>query len=329
MDTKIVVVTGASAGIGRATAVAFGRLGCRVALLARGIEGLEGARRDVERAGGVAMVVRTDVADHAQVEAAAERIEREWGAIDVWVNNAMATIFCDILDIAPEEFRRATEVTYLGAVWGTQAALKRMKPRNRGTIVQIGSALAYRSIPLQAPYCGAKSALRGFTDSLRSELIHAKSNVHVTMVHLAAFNTPQFDIARNCLPRRAKPVGRVFQPELATDAIVRASRERRREWWVGMPAVEAILGTRVIPGLLDHKLARDAYEGQQAEERKPLAQPDNLHAPVPGDHGAHGRFDDRARAWSAQYWASAHRRGLALGLCVVLGAAAVAARLRR
>jgi NAD(P)-dependent dehydrogenase (short-subunit alcohol dehydrogenase family) len=327
MQRKTVVITGASAGIGRATAVAFGRLGWRVALLARGIAGLEGARQDVERAGGAALVIPTDVADHAQVEAAAERIEREWGAIDVWVNNAMATIFCDVLSITPDDFRRATEVTYLGAVWGTQAALRRMKGRNRGVIVQVGSALAYRSIPLQAPYCAAKSALRGFTDSLRSELIHDESDVHVTMVQLSAFNTPQFDIARSCMPNRAQPVGPIFQPELAADAIVRAAHERRREWWVGLPATEAILGTRAIPGLLDRKLAHDAYEGQQSVELRPSSQPDNLYAPVPGDHGAHGRFDDRASSWSGQYWASTHRRGLALGFsCLALGAIALAAR---
>jgi hypothetical protein len=206
-----------------------------------------------------------------------------------------------------------------------------MKARNRGVIVQVGSALAYRSIPLQAPYCAAKSALRGFTDSLRSELIHDKSDVHVTMVHLSAFNTPQFDIARSCMPNRAQPLGRIFQPELAADAIVRASHERRREWWVGLPAVEAILGTRAIPALLDRKLAHDAYEGQQSGKPLPSSRRDNLYSPVPGDHGAHGRFDDRASSWSAQYWASTHRRGLALGFsCLVLGAIALMAkRVRR
>lgn len=215
-ERKLVVVTGASAGIGRATAVAFARRGWKVALLARGLEALEAARKDVERAGGQALAIPTDVADAAQVEAAAERAERELGPIEVWVNNAMVTLFCDLLSMAPEDFTRTTEVTYLGAVWGTRAALARMKPRDRGAIIQVGSALAYRSIPLQSAYCGAKSALRGFTDALRSELIHDGSRVHLTMVQLAAFNTPQFDWARSCLPREPRPMGRIFQPELAS-----------------------------------------------------------------------------------------------------------------
>jgi NAD(P)-dependent dehydrogenase (short-subunit alcohol dehydrogenase family) len=318
MQGNIVVVTGASAGIGRATAIAFAKRGCRVALLARGSEGLAGARQDVERAGGSALAIPTDVADFAQVEAAAAQVEREWGSIDVWVNNAMATIFCDFLDIAPADFRRATEVTYLGAVWGTRTALKRMKPRDRGVIVQVGSALAYRSIPLQSAYCGAKSALRGFTDSLRSELIHAASAVHLTMVHLSAFNTPQFDIARNCTGYRAKPLGKVFQPEVAAEAIVWAATHRRRELWVGLPAAEAIVGTRVIPGVLDHTLAREAYDGQHTDEPLPQPRRDNLYAPVPGDHGAHGRFDAEAVDSSAQLWATTHRAACAVGAAALL-----------
>jgi NAD(P)-dependent dehydrogenase (short-subunit alcohol dehydrogenase family) len=306
MDNRIVVITGASAGVGRATAIEFARHGWRVVLLARGMEGLQGAQRDVEAAGGRAMIIPTDVADYDQVEAAVEKVEREWGPIEVWINNAMATIFCPATSIAPDDFKRATEVTYLGGVWGTLAALKRMKPRDQGCIVQIGSALAYRSIPLQAPYCGAKSALRGFIDSLRSELIHDKSNVHVTMVHLSAFNTPQFDWGRSCMPGKPKPLGKIFQPELAARGIYWAATRRRRELWVGFPAVEAIVGTRFIPGFLDRKLAHEAWDGQQGEEVS-TDRRDNLYAPVPGDPGAHGRFDSQASSSDGELWLATHR----------------------
>lgn len=323
MQERIVVVTGASAGIGRATAVEFGRQGWRVALLARGTEGLEGARIEVEQAGGKAMVVQVDVADQAEVEAAAERVEREWGEIDVWVNNAMATIFCDFTRIPPEDYRRATDVTYLGTVWGTLAALKRMKSRDSGTIVQVGSALAYRSIPLQAPYCGAKAAIRGFTDSLRSELIHDGSKVRLSMVQLSAFNTPQFDWGRTCLPGKPKPLGKIFQPEVAAKGIYWAATHRRRELWVGWPAAKAILGTKVLPGFLDRLLAFKAYEGQQAEEQIPPFRKDNLYAPVPGDHGAHGRFDEQALSSSAGLWIAIHRWPLvAAGMVAVMLAGA-------
>ena len=314
---KVVVVTGASAGIGRATAVAFARRGWSVALLARGGHGLEGARAEVERAGGRALVIGCDVASEDQVESAASQVVQTFGAIDVWVNNAMATVFCDAASISPPDFRRATEVTYLGAVWGTQTALRRMKPRNRGAIVQVGSALAYRSIPLQSAYCGAKSALRGFTDSVRSELLHDRSRVHVTMVQLAAFNTPQFQWGRTCMPRRPRPMGRIFQPEVAAEAIYWASQHRRRELWVGWPAVQAILGQRFIAPLLDRWLAKNGYEGQFSEEPLPEGREDNLHAPVARDLGAHGRFDAVALPRSAQHWANTHR-----GAIAVLGAAA-------
>ena len=320
------MVTGASAGIGRATATAFARNGWCVALLARGADGLAGAVRDVESVGGQALAIETDIADERQVQSAAERIERDLGPIDVWVNNAMATIFCDFLRIAPEDFERATRVTYLGAVWGTRAALARMKPRDRGVIVQVGSALAYRSIPLQAPYCGAKAALRGFTDALRSELIHDGSRVHVTMVHLAAFNTPQFEWARACMRGRPRPLGKIFQPKLAAEAIYWASQHYRRELWVGFPAVLAILGTRILPGFLDRKLAYEAYEGQQDEEPLPPDRQDNLYHPVPGDHGAHGRFDDRALSHSAQLWVVTHRWlwVVAVGAVLVIGGTVLA-----
>jgi short-subunit dehydrogenase len=314
MDPRIVVVTGASSGIGRATAIAFGKRGCRVALLARGVDGLRAAAQEVEHVGGRAMFIPTDVSDAMQVEAAAAQVEAEWGAIDVWVNNAMATVYCDVHETAPSDFKRVTEVTYLGAVWGTLAALKRMRTRDRGVIVQIGSALAYRSIPLQAAYCGAKSALRGFTDSLRSELIHERSRVHVTVVHPSALNTPLFDVARNYLSRRVRPFGKIFQPELAAEAIVWATTHRRREVWVGLPAAQAIIANRIAPALLDRWLARRGYEGQQEPTPEPAQRPDNLYRPVPGDHGAHGRFDDRAVASSVHFWMSRHRS-------ILLGAA--------
>lgn len=316
-DSRIVVVTGASAGIGRATAVEFGRQGWRVALLARGIDGLEGAKQDIERVGAEAMIIEADVADHAQVEAAASRVEREWGPIEVWVNNAMATIFSGFLEVAPEDFRRATDATYLGAVWGTRAALLRMKPRDRGVIVQVGSALAYRSIPLQAPYCGAKSAMRGFTDSIRCELVHARSRVHITMVQLSAFNTPQFSWGRttgNCRPR---PMGKIFQPEVAARAIYFAATHRRRELWVGWPAMKAIIGTHVLPGYLDRRLGRTAVDGQHTDEPLPPDRQDNLYTPVAGDHGAHGRFDAQAVDSSLQLWLATHP-AISVVLIVVL-----------
>ena len=316
---RVVVITGGSAGIGRATAQAFARQGARVAVLSRGREGLDATCRDIESLGGEAFALPTDVADEDQVEQAAAAIESRWGGIDVWVNNAMATIFAPAEDIAADDFRRATEVTYLGAVWGTLAALKRMKPRGSGVIVQVGSALAYRSIPLQAPYCAAKAALRGFTDSLRSELIHEGCGVRLTMVHLSAFNTPQFEWGKTTMPRRPQPVPPIFQPELAAQAIVRASEHDRREWWVGGPAVKAILAQRLMPGMLDRVLALQAYSGQQDDEALPEGRQDNLHSPVPGDHGSHGRFDERARNTSLQWWCTTHRGVLVAGAIVLLG----------
>jgi NAD(P)-dependent dehydrogenase (short-subunit alcohol dehydrogenase family) len=323
----VVVVTGASAGIGRAIAREFGSHGWRVALVARGRDGLEGARAEIERLGSQAMVLPTDVADEAQVEAAATQVEAAWGPIDVWVNDAMATIFSPALEIAPADFRRSTEVTYLGAVWGTLAALRRMKPRNRGAIVQVGSALAYRSIPLQAPYCGAKAALRGFTDSLRCELAHDRSRVHLTMVQLSAFNTPQFEWGRTTMHKRPRPMGKIFQPEVAARAVYFAATHRRREVWVGWPAVQAILGTKVIPGFLDRMLGRTAVDGQHTNEPLPPGRKDNLWEPVPGDHGAHGRFDALAHDHSSQAWLTTHRSA-ALGFAAA-GAMLAAALLGR
>jgi len=332
MDARVVVVCGASAGIGRAVARRFGREGWRVALLARGQDGLEAARAEIESAGGTALVVPVDVADAAAVEAAAARVEREWGAIDVWINNAMVTTYCELLDMSDEDFRRVTDVTYLGSVWGLRAALRRMVPRDRGVVVQVGSALAYRSIPLQSAYCGAKSALRGVIDSLRSELLHRASRVKVTMVQLSAFNTPQFDWGKTCGTKQPQPVPPIFQPEVAAEGIYHAALRPRRELWVGWPAMKAILGQRVIPGLLDRYLAGAGYDGQHTDEPLPAGRRDNLYAPVPGDAGAHGRFDARAQGTSLQLAASLHRGAIATaalaGLAVALLAGAWTSRRR-
>ncbi len=297
---KVVVVTGASAGVGRAVAAEFARQGARIGLIARGRERLEATKREVEELGGKALVLPADVADAQQVEQAAERAEQELGPIEIWVNNAMTTIFAPFLQITPEEFKRATEVTYLGQVYGTMAALKRMHARNRGCIVQIGSALAYRSIPLQAPYCGAKHAIIGFTDSIRSELIHDKSAVHITAVMLPAMNTPQFNWCRTRLPRHPQPVPPIFQPEVAARAIVWAAAHKRREVYVGWPTVKAIYGNEVAPGFADKYLAKNAYDGQQTSEPVSPDRPDNLFEPVEADYGAHGIFGDRAHDVSVQ-----------------------------
>jgi NAD(P)-dependent dehydrogenase (short-subunit alcohol dehydrogenase family) len=320
---QVAVITGASAGVGRAAARAFCASGAAVGLLARGREGLAAAAAEVERSGGRALALPTDVADADALERAAEAVERELGPIDVWVNCATATIFAPLHAITPEEFRRATEVTYLGYVWGTMAALRRMRPRNRGTIVQVGSALAYRAIPLQSPYCAAKFAIRGFTDSLRSELAHEGSAVHLTMVQLPAVNTPQFDWSRNRMPRRAQPVPPIFQPEVAAEAILFAARARRREVWVGSSTVKAILANRLVPGMLDRYLGQAGYDGQMSDEPAPADAGGNLFEPMPGDHGAHGRFDHQASPHSPALWATIHRGGLLTGFAVGVAIAAV------
>lgn len=315
----VVVITGASGGIGRATACVFAAHGWRVGLLARGAEGLEGAQRDVLARGGEPLILQADVADENQVEAAASQVEAAWGRIDVWVNNAMATVFAEAATVDPADFRRATEVTYLGVVWGTLAALRRMSRRGEGCIVQVGSALAYRSIPLQSAYCGAKSAARGFTDSLRCELAHHRSPVRLTMVHLSAFNTPQFDWGRSNLRHRARPMGQVFQPELAAQAIFHAAQQPRREWWVGWPAVQAALGQKWIPGWLDTYLGRTAVTGQQTNELADDDRADNLWRPVSSDHGARGRFSAEARSSSLQHWLSVRRGPVWLALAALAG----------
>ncbi|MFP5350537.1 MAG: SDR family oxidoreductase [Gammaproteobacteria bacterium] len=318
---KVVVVTGASAGIGRATARAFGAGGARVALLARGRDRLDAARREIEAAGARVLALPVDVADAEQVEAAAAAIERDLGPIDVWVNNAMATIFSPVADITPDEFKRATEVTYLGTVYGTLAALKRMRARDRGTIVQIGSALAYRAIPLQAPYCAAKFAVRGFTDALRSELLHDRSRVRLTMVQLCAFNTPQFEWARAHINRRPQPVPPIFQPEVAADAVLWAACHARREVWVGLPTVKTVVAQALAPGIVDRVLARVGYSGQITDEPAAADRPGNLYAPAAGDHGARGRFDKRARTRSWHWILSKHRRAAVIAFVLALGAA--------
>ena len=318
---ETVVVTGASAGIGRATVREFARNGANVALLARGIDGLEAAKREVEELGRKALMVPTDVADAAAVEEAAERIERELGPIDVWVNNAFAGIFARFLDVTPEEYARVTDVTYLGQVNGTRSALKRMLPRDRGSIVLVGSALAYRGIPLQSAYCGAKHAVQGFLDSVRSELIHDDSKVTITMVQLPGVNTPQFDWIRAKVRGRPRPIGAVFQPEVAAKAIHFAAHSDRKEVLVGYPTVQSIVGDKLASSYLDDYLAEVGFEGQQSPQPIGARRKDNLFDPVPGDHGAHGRFGAEASESSPQLWATMHRKPLGLA---ALGAAAAA-----
>lgn len=309
--SRVVVVTGASAGVGRATAQAFGKRGDRVALLARGEDGLNAACAEVESLGGHALAIPTDVADADQVEAAAQHAEAELGPIDVWVNDAMTTVFSPFKQLTPEEYRRATEVTYLGYVWGTMAALKRMLPRDRGTVVQVGSALAYRAIPLQAPYCGAKFAIRGFTDSIRTELIHDKRNVHITMVQLPAVNTPQFNWCKTRLPNHPQPVPPIYQPEVPAEAIVWAAEHRRREVWVGRSTIKAIVGNKLVPGFADWYLGRTGFKSQQTSDPVAPDRPSNLFEPVSGMHATHGIFDDKATVSSSEVWLSEHRSWLA------------------
>jgi len=311
----IAVVTGASAGVGRATARELAARGCDVAIIARNAARLETAADELCERGVRALAIPADVADAEAIEAAAERVEHELGPIDIWVNNAMATIFAPFDRVSPAEFRRGTEITYLGQVHGTMAALKRMRQRDRGTIVNVGSALAYRAIPLQSVYCGAKYAVRGFTDALRTELLHDKSAVHLVMVHLPAVNTPQFDWALNKTGKRPQPVPPIFQPEVPARAIVDAAlHPRSREVWVGLPTWKAIVANKFAPGLLDRYLAKTGYSGQLTEEPLPVDAPANLFHTADGDYGAHGRFDDRAHAVSYQAEASRHRGAIAFGI---------------
>jgi NAD(P)-dependent dehydrogenase (short-subunit alcohol dehydrogenase family) len=318
----VVVVTGGTAGVGRATVREFAHNGYDVAILARGKDGLNATRREVEEMGQRALAIPTDVADWKAVEDAAERVERELGPIDVWVNNAFAGIFSRFMDVTPEEYERVTQVTYLGQVNGTRAALKRMLERKRGKVVLVGSSLAYRGIPLQSAYCGAKHAIQGFIDSVRSELLHDAPEVKITMVQLPGVNTPQFDWIRAKLPGQPRPVGKVYQPEVAGRAIYFAAHTNRKEVEVGMPAVEAIWGNKVASSALDHYLAATGFKSQQRPERVKPDRKDNLFEPVAGDHGARGSFSDEAVDSSAELWISEHKKGLGLA---VLGAAVAGA----
>ena len=329
---RVVVITGASAGVGRAAARRFARGGADVALLARGKAGLEGARRDVEEAGRRALALPLDVADATAVDDAAARVEAELGPIDVWVNDAMTTVFGRFEDVTADEFRRVTEVTYLGFVHGTRAALRHMRPRDRGTIVQVGSALAYRGIPLQSAYCGAKHAIEGFTESLRCELLHDRSRVWVTMVQLPALNTPQFEWCENKMPHRSQPVPPIYQPEIAADAIHFAAHHRRREVYVGTTTALAIIGNKLAPGVGDRYLARTAFESQQYDGPPSMNAARNLWRPADDerDHGAHGPFGDRALRRSFELWASMHKGALAIaGAAVGMALVSLAARGRR
>jgi NAD(P)-dependent dehydrogenase (short-subunit alcohol dehydrogenase family) len=327
---RVVVVTGATSGVGRAVARRFAARGDSIALLGRGREGLEAARAEVEQEGGRALVLPTDVSVADQVESAAQAVEEALGPIDIWVNNAMTTVFGEFLDCSPDEFRRATEVTYLGAVWGTRAALRRMLERNRGSIVLVGSAMAYRGIPLQSAYCGAKHAEKGFFESVRCELRHNRSKVHLTMVQLPGLNTPQFEHGETKVPDHPQPVPPVYQPEVAAKAVEWAAEHRRREIYVGLPTVYTILGNKMAPWLAERYLAKTAVDSQQIKGEPVAGRPSNLFAPVEGDPGARGRFNGEAHDHSAQLFLAQNRARIGAALAAVgIGAAAAGVLARR
>ena len=311
-EPEVVVVTGAGAGLGRAIVDSFARRGAHLALLSRDPDRLEAARQAVEAAGARAIVLPVDVADADQVEAAAAKVEDEFGRIDVWVNNAMVSVFSRFRNMTPAEFRRVNEVTYFGYVWGTMAALKRMLPRDRGVIVQVGSALAYRSIPLQSAYCGAKHGIVGFTDSIRSELLRDGSNVRITAVHMPALNTPQFSWTKSRMPRKAQPVPPIFQPEVGAEAVYWAAHHCPRELLVSWITVKAIIGQKLVPGYVDWRLAWNGFDAQQYDGQRDPEQPHNLWDPVPGPFGAYGDFDDRAKRHSIELWLRLHRGAVIL-----------------
>ncbi len=320
---EVVVVTGAGAGLGRAIACEFAKQGASIGLIARGEERLHDALAEITSLGGRGIVVPADVADSEAVFSAADRVVEEYGRIDTWVNDAMTTVFSPVHEMSPDDYRRVTDVTYLGFVHGTLAALRHMRPRNAGSIVQVGSALAYRSIPLQSAYCGAKHAMVGFTDSLRSELIHDKSGIKLTVVHMPGLNTPQFDWCKNNLPNKAQPVPPIFQPEVGARAVYWAAHHNRREVLVGWPTVKAVWAQKFVPGLLDWYLARTAWDGQLVDE--PAAdRPDDLYSPVDGHQSAHGRFDDRAREWSSALWLVTRPRWAPAAAASLVAAAGVA-----
>ena len=317
---EVVVITGASAGLGRAIAQRFADAGARIGLIARGRERLEAARADVEARGGRALVIQADVADAAAIAGAADEVERDLGPIDIWVNNAMASVFSPVKEMKASEYRRVTEVTYLGYVHGTLAALERMRPRDRGVIIQVGSALAHRSIPLQSAYCAAKHAVMGFHESLLSELLHDRSHVRVTMVQMPAMNTPQFDWVKSRLPNKAEPVPPIFQPEVGAEAIFYAAHhDVGRELLVGWPTVKAVFANKIAPAYIDRRLAAEGYEAQQTGEPADLTRPNNLFEPAPGNWGAHGRFDSRSKSLSPELWLRLNRDWLLLGGAVVVG----------
>jgi short-subunit dehydrogenase len=318
---RTVVVTGASAGLGRAVVREFAKNGADLCLIARGVEGLEAAQREVQEAGGRAIIFPIDIADAQAVEKAAAETEKKLGPIDVWVNNAMNSVFSPIIEMTAEEYKRVTEVTYLGQVYGTLSALRRMLPRNYGSIIFVGSALAYRGIPLQSAYCAAKHAIEGFFDSLRTELMHDQSNVRVSMVQLPAMNTTQFKFVKSRLPYKPRPMGTIYQPEIAAEVIEYASRHNRREYYVGWPTVKAIVGNKLAPWYADWLLSINGYNGQMTTEPEVPDRKHNLWKPLPGDHGAHGRFGDKAKKFSIVTWASLHKRNIIASVVIFFGTA--------
>lgn len=333
MNRPVVVITGSSGGVGRATARAYAKKGAKIGLIARGHTGLEAAKKEVESLGGEAMILPLDVADPQQVEAAAQKVADTWGNIDIWVNNAMVSVFAEVKDITPEEFERVTKVTYLGQVYGTMAALKRMLPVNRGSIVLVGSALAYRGIPLQSAYCGAKHGIQGFFDSLKAELIHDKSKIKLSMVQLPGLNTTQFGWTKSKMPNKARPLGGIYQPEVAAEGIIYAAETGIRNLMVSKDVIQTILGDRLAPGILDQVLGKIGYKGQQTHEPEDPNRADNLWSPVEEDRGAHGPFDGEAKGFSPQLWATKNKgkviAGAAMAGAVVAGIALITGKNKR